>query len=364
MPVVDPSNIPILDSHIHLYPESELDSLTWYTGPEHPLAQQRTPDLYKRVIAGAKPASGTERPFMGAIFVETDRKHDIVSDPPNYDGPLAELAWLRRIVEGKPKDGEGHGEEDKTLLSAIVPWAPLPLGPDAVAEYLTKAEEAAGPETWKLAKGFRYLLQDKPLGVGVEPKFIGSLKLLGKRGFAFDVGVDIHRRGKKQLEETVDMIEAAHEGVPDDEKCVFILNHLCKPDFSALHPADPQFVGWKSALYILGKNPKVYMKLSGGFAEMSDNLKRGSRSQIFTGTMPWLSTLLATFTNRIMFGSDWPVCTVGVESDEDGDQKENAWGKWRDVVEFICDMASMEKDAQERVWFGAAMEAYGIENKE
>ena len=43
-------------------------------------------------------------------------------------------------------------------------------------------------------------------------------------GFVFDLGIDQHRRGRIQLEEAVDMIDRAHDGVPEDEKVVFILS--------------------------------------------------------------------------------------------------------------------------------------------
>ena len=101
------------------------------------------------------------------------------------------------------------------------------------------------------------------------------------------------------------------------------------------------------------------MKLSGGFSEMSDNLKQASPTQIFQGIMPWLTSILASFgPGKTMFGSDWPVCTVGMEGEG---KAESAWGKWRDVVEKICYMASMDRQAQEWLWYRSAMEAYGIE---
>ena len=94
-------------------------------------------------------------------------------------------------------------------------------------KYLAQAEEEAGPETWKKVKGFRYLLQDKPNGAGLEEGFIEGLKVLGRRGFVFDVGVDQHRRGKVQLEELVEMMDKAHEGVErEEDKVVFILSEF------------------------------------------------------------------------------------------------------------------------------------------
>lgn len=56
--------------------------------------------------------------------------------------------------------------------------------------------------------------------------FIEGLKWLGKKGFVFDLGVNQHDGGKWQLEEAVEMIEKAHEGVAEDEKVTFICSEL------------------------------------------------------------------------------------------------------------------------------------------
>lgn len=106
-------------------------------------------------------------------------------------------------------------------------------------------------------------------------------------------------------------------------------------------------------MFTLSKSPKVYMKLSGGFPEMTDSLKQRSAEEIFESISPWLSVVLAAFgPSRIMFASDWPVCTVGVEG---------AWNKWHKLVERLCYMASLSDDDQKRIWGGTAIEAYGLE---
>lgn len=226
--------LPIIDSHIHIYPESEVPNLAWAT-PDHPLAGQFSLDQYKR-------ASRTAPSLLGFIFVETDRKHDLAAIASGgaeaeaaWDGPLKEVRWLKRVALGTPLDGEGHAPEDKSLCLAIVPWAPIICGADILERYIARVEEEAG-EAWPKIKGFRYLLQDKPHGTMLEDKFIEGLKYLGKRGFVFEVAIDQHRRGRKQLEETVEMIGRAHEGVPDEEKVTFIISEsLSSPLYSLYH---------------------------------------------------------------------------------------------------------------------------------
>lgn len=237
--------VPIIDSHIHLFPSSELSTLAW-NDPSSPLWKQHSLTEYRRAI------SSSHDLVSGFIFLETDRKttpddsQTQNADPtaaPEQGGyswkyPLQEVSFLARIASGQPRDGEGHSAQDKDLCLGIIPWAPLPAGPEVLDRYLDAVRETAvrdgGDEgVWKhKIKGFRYLLQDKPDGTMLQDKFIDSLKLLGRKGFVFDVGVDQHRRGRKQLEETVEMIERAHEGVKPEEKVTFILSEFSNSQIS------------------------------------------------------------------------------------------------------------------------------------
>lgn len=211
---------PIIDSHIHLYPSSELETLAWCS-PSNPLHKQYSLDEYE--AATRCPPS-----LEGFIFLETDRKHDLklgAEDGRGWDMPLMEVDWLKRIALGTPRDGEGHSERHKKLCLAIIPWAPLPSGADVLERYVKEVEKHAEGSFSKI-KGFRYLVQDKPKGVMLQNGFIEGLKWLGKKGYVFDLGVDQHNGGRWQLEEAVAMIEKAHEGVAEEEKVSFIISKL------------------------------------------------------------------------------------------------------------------------------------------
>jgi L-rhamnono-1,4-lactonase len=355
---------PVIDSHIHLYPATELDTLAWCDSA-NPLHAQYSLDEYAT-------ATGSPQSLEGFIFLETDRKHDLklgIEDGSGWEMPLMEVDWLKRIALGTPRVGEGHNAEQKKLCLAIIPWAPLPSGEAVLERYVDEVKKHAEGSFEKI-RGFRYLVQDKPKGVMLQPGFIEGLKWLGKRGYVFDLGVDQHSGGKWQLEEAVEMIEKAHEGVPESEKVVFIisrfgnlspqlyhsngfLDHLCKPDLSVYNQTDPSFVAWRTAMFKLSKCSKTYMKLSGCFSEMPASLKTASVDEIFLALQPYLAVIMATFTPfRIMFGSDWPVCTIGVD---------DAWNKWRQVVQKFCSVASLEQAEQIMIWSGTAIQAYGIQ---
>ncbi len=53
-----------------------------------------------------------------------------------------------------------------------------------------------------------------------------------------------------------------------------------------------------------------------------------------------------------MFGSDWPVCTIGGGSD--------AWEKWRRIVQRMCQLANLSQEDEIMLWSGTAIKAYGI----
>lgn len=106
-------------------------------------------------------------------------------------------------------------------------------------------------------------------------------------------------------------------------------------------------------MFTLSKCSNTYLKLSGLFSEMTDSLKSAPVDEIVTALQPYLAVIIATFGPfRIMFGSDWPVCTIGVA---------DAWKKFRAVVERFCYLASLSQEEQIMIWSGTAIKAYGIE---
>jgi L-rhamnono-1,4-lactonase len=107
-------------------------------------------------------------------------------------------------------------------------------------------------------------------------------------------------------------------------------------------------------MFTLSKCRRTYMKLSGCFSELPDQLKQRPAHDIFSAILPWLAVVVAAFgPGRIMFGSDWPVCTVGVGDD--------AWTKWHKIVDMVCDLAGLSAEDQAMLWSGTAKEAYKIE---
>ncbi|KAF4449496.1 hypothetical protein F53441_7231 [Fusarium austroafricanum] len=339
--------LPIIDSHIHLYPASEVDSLAWYSN-DHPLAGQHSVDEYRQAT---KPETSLE----GYIFIETDRKNDLKTgerDGSGWKEPLAELSWIKRVALGQPRPHEGHRPQDSKLCLGMVLWAPMPSNIRAMEKYILKVQEEAGLARSKV-KGFRYLLQDKPDGTMLESDFIANAKMLGRHGFTFDLCIDSNRRGQSQLDDVIELTRLVSEGVPENERIVLVLDHLGKPNLSDQNAmTDAAFIAWRTSMQILGQYSHVYVKLSGGFAEMGDCVDSLSFGDLCKRLQKWFKVILEAFgSDRIMFASDWPVCTIDAS---------DAWVRWRDLVLELCRISGLTMEEQKLIFADTARKAYKL----
>ncbi|KAK5171147.1 L-rhamnono-gamma-lactonase [Saxophila tyrrhenica] len=346
----------MIDSHIHLWPPetSNESGHAWMT-PGNPLAKPHLLEHYlKASRQNEDPSSDVE--VEGVIYVETDVRNDHSRWGDGVEmwakAPLDEISFLRTIVDGD------YGERASDMLLGIVPWAPMDKDPSVLREYLRLAEERAGPKCWSRVKGFRFLLQfisDARVFQNTVsgPDFQINLKELGRRGFAFDVGVDQRSGGVHQLESMAIAMDEAHRYVPENEKVTFIINHLCKPAFGERQLI---FEEWRIMVSMMSKLSKTYMKFSGAFSEIPKSFGKDADG-IAKAIKPWFMHLKLCFgTQRIMFGSDWPVCNVH------GPRGEDSWVAWKDVVAALAadEQCGLSSEDVERLWHGVAREAYGI----
>jgi L-rhamnono-1,4-lactonase len=346
------SALPIIDSHIHLYAASHIPHLSW-TGdlPQgHALNRQNSVEQYRQ-------ATRTHAPSLrGFIFLETDRKSGLQNTA--WKDALEEISFLARIARDDPVPDEGHGEGDAKLLLGIVPWAPVPAGPEAVASYIAQARQRVGDDQWHLVKGFRYLVQDKPRGVMLDPRFQGGLQYLGEHSFTFDLGVDARSGGLHQLEEACEMMDTLYSS---GSTVKIIVNHFCKPNLRLVAAealeGHPDFVRWKRYIQRMAGHPHTYMKLSGLFSEFPEQEEGRPTevSELVRRARPWVGAVFDVFTaSRIMFGSDWPVCNVG------GPGSMQSWDHWHCLVTAILDSRGLTREEKAQVWSNTAIEAYDI----
>lgn len=215
--------LPIIDSHIHLYRTLDVENFKWWS-EDVPMrgGGQFLPQF--------KQAARSAPSLLGFVYVETGCEYDLAkgaADGSGWELPLKEVGLMRRVALGEPSGEEDQGleAEDGKLCLGLVPWAPVPSGAEVMERYIDRVKEEAG-EAWPKVKGFRFLMDDEPHGTMLGNDFIESLKLLGRKGLIFEVGINHHRRGKKQLDELLAMIDQAHDGVPYEERVTFVISTL------------------------------------------------------------------------------------------------------------------------------------------
>ena len=185
---------------------------------------------------------------------------------------LEETRWLLSLAEGHPQIAGVVGWFD--LQSADV-WAQLD-------------RFAAHP---KLV-GVRHIVQseadDRFL---VRPAFRRGIAQLEAFGLPYDLLIYPRH------------LPVATEFVSQFERQRFVLDHLGKPD---IRGGERRI--WERDLRRLAAHPNVYAKLSGLVTEADH--ARWTPAQI----RPYLDVAFDCFgAERLMIGSDWPVCTVAAE---------------------------------------------------
>lgn len=111
--------------------------------------------------------------------------------------------------------------------------------------------------------------------------------------------------------------------------------------------------------------PNTYMKLSGGFSEISplpdgDSQERMTYwerhdhiEKVTQHMKSWIAKVLELWgPSRCMFGSDWPVSNIN------GGGNAYAWPTWRSVVAACIDHLPSEE--QKMIWAGTAEKVYQI----
>ena len=201
-------------------------------------------------------------------------------------------------------------------IGAVVGWVNL-LDPDETGKRLEMYQK--NPKF----VGMRHLIHTEADGDWVvQDVVLESLRILAERGLTFDV-VAVFPNHLKH-------VPTLAEKVPDLK---MVIDHLAKP------PVGQTESPWFEQMAAAAESPNVYTKLSGQF----DNPE-----WTVDDVRPYVDFALEQFgANRIMFGSDWPVCTLG--------------GSYASVVENTRALLSGLSEAEQAaVWGGTAVSFYGL----
>jgi L-fuconolactonase len=219
---------------------------------------------------------------------------------------LAETGWLLKLADENP------------LIKGVVGWVDL-RSPD-VYEQLEKF--ADHPKF----RGVRHVVQDEPEDqFMLQDSFVRGIKALGQFNLTYDLLVM-----PRQLPAACELVEQ----FPSQP---FVLDHIAKPFIK-----DGTLTPWAEDIRRLAVYPNVFCKVSGMVTEAD------WQSWQAKDFHPYLDVVFEAFgPNRIMFGSDWPVCTLAASYEQVGSI----------VADFTLQLSKVE---QARVWGQTAQESYGV----
>lgn len=175
-------------------------------------------------------------------------------------------------------------------------------------------------------KGFRHIVQSEPKDdFLLNPDFCRGVELLSAYDFTYDLLI---------FPRHLPVAETFVSWFPEQR---FVLDHLAKPDFKT---AD--FTTWEQGIRALAAHPNVCCKVSGMVTEADWN---NWKAEDFS---PCLAVLVEAFgLDRLLFGSDWPVCLLAA-----------SYGETCDIVRRY--FAQFPVEAQEKLWGGNATAFYHL----
>jgi L-fuconolactonase len=219
---------------------------------------------------------------------------------------LEENRWVLKLAE------------ENAFMAGVVGWVDLqsPEVEDQILEFKSHPKFV----------GVRHVVQDEPNpDFIVQPSVLRGLKMLEKHQVPYDMLFYV-----KHLPHAVTVAKYAPQ-LP------LVIDHLSKPKIKSGEIKD-----WASDLRAAAQCPNIYCKLSGMVTEAdhahwkSDDLK------------PYVDVALECFgPERLMYGSDWPVCELAASYEQ--------------VFEALKSLISkLSPTEQGQIWAGTANRFYKL----
>ncbi|MCM3626056.1 amidohydrolase family protein [Paenibacillus glycanilyticus] len=236
-----------IDSHQHFWIYNERD-YDWMSEQHKAIQTDFLPEHLKPLLR--------QIGFDGSIAVQARQS-------------LQETEWLLSLAEQYPE------------VKGVVGWV------DLCSPEIGQQLERYGSHP--LLKGVRHVVHDEPDDrFMLREDFMNGIAALEKHGLTYDLLLF-----PKHLPYAVQLVER----FPNQP---FVLDHIAKPDI-----AGKGFSPWAQALTRLASHPNVYCKLSGMVTEAAWGIWKEEDFVVY------LDAVTRAFgTDRVMIGSDWPVCTL------------------------------------------------------
>jgi L-fuconolactonase len=175
-------------------------------------------------------------------------------------------------------------------------------------------------------RGFRHVVQSEPDDRFLaQEHFVKGVAQLRAFGFTYDILIY-----PKQLSAAIDLVTQLHEQR-------FVLDHLAKPEIKSGKTSP-----WAAQMREIAQNKNVFCKISGLVTEAdwkhwkADDFK------------PYLDVVFSAFgADRLMFGSDWPVCLLAA-----------TYSQVKQLIDnYVKGFSQSDKD---KIFGGNAAHFYGV----
>ncbi|GAA4634612.1 amidohydrolase family protein [Actinoallomurus vinaceus] len=255
----------LLDAHHHLW-DTELRDYPWMDGPWADPIRGRFDVARYTGLAGSY---GVRESIVVQALQDVAETYDLLF---TADNPV-ELE---------------HGDEPGPV-AGVVGWVDL-TAPD-VADRLAEVRESP---SGRLLVGIRALAQDDPDPRWLlRPDVLRGIQAVGAAGLVYDLLV------------RPPQADAALEVARRLPEVSFVLDHAGKPDI-----AGGVWEPWAAWITSLAALPNVTVKLSGLVTEAAPEWKPAD-------ILPYARHVLDSFgADRVMYGSDWPVCTLAASYEQ------------------------------------------------
>lgn len=178
---------------------------------------------------------------------------------------------------------------------------------------------------YTIIKGWRHIVQSEPDGYLLREDFQKGIAALAAYDCTYDILIYHYQ------------LKSALEFVSKFPHQKFVIDHCAKPDIGKKNIEE-----WKVLMKEMAKYPNVLCKLSGLFTET--RWKQWSAGDFY----PYLDVVFEAFgTDRLMFGSDWPVMLLS-----------GIYVQWKSLLEKY--MENFIQDDREKIFGLNAVNFYNL----
>ena len=273
----------VIDTHVHFWHYDKKRD-SWITDKMKTLRE----DYLPQTISGTLRRNGVD----GCVAVQADQSE-------------LETLFLKEL------------SNSHDIIKGVVGW--VDLQSEKLEERLHYFSQ------FNIIKGWRHIVQAETDDFLLRPAFQRGVSLLQPFNYTYDILIY-----PKQLKSALEFVSR----FPEQK---LVIDHCAKPEISAKKMDD-----WATLMSEIAKHPNVCCKLSGLFTEAK--WKDWSPAEFY----PYLDVVFKAFgTDRLLFGSDWPVILLS-----------GIYVQWKSLLEKY--MEHFDGEEKEKIFGSNAVRFYNL----